>query len=399
MQKKKTQVSDLVCVCESNLACLQHNCCYLNAQACRTYADPFYSLPAPDYDKSCWFDEKSSLGMEFPNVSMTWSVCTCVEVCLYSVGCNWPCDLHQLPYLEDGDRKIVQSNAIMRYIARKHNMCKWKLFLFFLSFYQNWNKPSLLKFFTFRSVLCCVSVLISLMSSQAARRRTRRSESTSWRTSQWIWGTALSGCATLTWWVRSPESVIVDIRASTNATFGFFDPQEKQKPGYIKSLPEKLKQFSAFLGERKWFAGENVRLCVCACVRCMNSVIAQFISVFSTFSLLFQKITFVDFIMYELLDQHRMFHPSCLDAFDNIKGLMDRFEVSTCNRCRHLPVWWMHKNKLVLHLCYFRLWKKLLPTWSPTDSSRLLSTTRWPTGETKKSNSQIASTLMGKKNE
>ncbi|KAG9328190.1 hypothetical protein JZ751_016308 [Albula glossodonta] len=29
----------------------------------------------------------------------------------------------QLPYLEDGDRKIVQSNAIMRYIARKHNMC------------------------------------------------------------------------------------------------------------------------------------------------------------------------------------------------------------------------------------------------------------------------------------
>lgn len=34
----------------------------------------------------------------------------------------------QLPYLEDGDRKIVQSNAIMRYIARKHNLCKYCAF-------------------------------------------------------------------------------------------------------------------------------------------------------------------------------------------------------------------------------------------------------------------------------
>lgn len=33
----------------------------------------------------------------------------------------------KLPYLEDGDRKIVQSNAIMRYIARKHNMCKYSV--------------------------------------------------------------------------------------------------------------------------------------------------------------------------------------------------------------------------------------------------------------------------------
>uniref|UniRef100_A0A8C7U1M8 glutathione transferase n=1 Tax=Oncorhynchus mykiss TaxID=8022 RepID=A0A8C7U1M8_ONCMY len=60
------------------------------------YEDKFYTCgEAPNYDKSCWFDEKHKLGMDFPN----------------------------LPYLEDGDRKIVQSNAIMRYIARKHNLC------------------------------------------------------------------------------------------------------------------------------------------------------------------------------------------------------------------------------------------------------------------------------------
>lgn len=31
----------------------------------------------------------------------------------------------QLPYLIDGDVKLTQSNAILRYIARKHNMCEW----------------------------------------------------------------------------------------------------------------------------------------------------------------------------------------------------------------------------------------------------------------------------------
>ena len=31
----------------------------------------------------------------------------------------------QLPYLIDGAHRLTQSNAILRYIARKHNMCKW----------------------------------------------------------------------------------------------------------------------------------------------------------------------------------------------------------------------------------------------------------------------------------
>jgi len=51
--------------------------------------------PAPDFDKSCWFDIKFQLGFDFPN----------------------------LPYYKDGDIKITQSNAILRYIARKSNMC------------------------------------------------------------------------------------------------------------------------------------------------------------------------------------------------------------------------------------------------------------------------------------
>uniref|UniRef100_A0A8C8VVT6 glutathione transferase n=1 Tax=Peromyscus maniculatus bairdii TaxID=230844 RepID=A0A8C8VVT6_PERMB len=52
---------------------------------------------APDYDQSQWLNDKFKLGLDFPN----------------------------LPYLIDGSHKITQSNAIMRYIARKNNLCEW----------------------------------------------------------------------------------------------------------------------------------------------------------------------------------------------------------------------------------------------------------------------------------
>ena len=50
--------------------------------------------PGPEFDRSQWFDNKFSFGLDFPN----------------------------LPYYIDGDVKLSQSNAILRYIARKHDM-------------------------------------------------------------------------------------------------------------------------------------------------------------------------------------------------------------------------------------------------------------------------------------
>ncbi|XP_072306213.1 glutathione S-transferase mu, tandem duplicate 1 [Eucyclogobius newberryi] len=162
-----------------------------------SYEEKLYSCgDAPNYDKSCWTDVKPKLGLYFPN----------------------------LPYLEDGDVKITQSNAIMRYIARKHNLC---------------------------------------------------GES-------------------------DDEKVRVDILENQAMDFrnGFvmlcYRDFDGMKAGYLENLPNTLGQFSKFLGDRKWFAGE--------------------------------KITFVDFTMYELLDQHRMFHPSCLSDFKNLKAFLDRFE-------------------------------------------------------------------------
>uniref|UniRef100_A0A8C3FJ53 Glutathione S-transferase n=1 Tax=Chrysemys picta bellii TaxID=8478 RepID=A0A8C3FJ53_CHRPI len=53
-----------------------------------------YMCCSPDYDTSQWTNEKEKLGLDFPN----------------------------LPYLIDGQTKLTQSNAILRYVARKHKM-------------------------------------------------------------------------------------------------------------------------------------------------------------------------------------------------------------------------------------------------------------------------------------
>jgi glutathione S-transferase len=59
------------------------------------YEEKLYECgPPPDFDKSSWLNEKFTLGLDFPN----------------------------LPYYMDGDVKLTQSQVILRYLARKHNM-------------------------------------------------------------------------------------------------------------------------------------------------------------------------------------------------------------------------------------------------------------------------------------
>uniref|UniRef100_A0A8D2D0X3 Glutathione S-transferase n=1 Tax=Sciurus vulgaris TaxID=55149 RepID=A0A8D2D0X3_SCIVU len=155
------------------------------------------SPSSPDYDRSQWLNEKFKLGLDFPN----------------------------LPYLIDGAHKITQSNAILRYIARKHNLC-----------------------------------------GETEEEKIR---------------------------VDILENQATDIRM--HFIILCYNPDfEKKKPEYLEALPEKMKLFSQFLGKRPWFAGD--------------------------------KITFVDFLAYDVLDQHRVFEPKCLEAFPNLKDFMSRFE-------------------------------------------------------------------------
>uniref|UniRef100_A0A8C0XN78 GST C-terminal domain-containing protein n=1 Tax=Castor canadensis TaxID=51338 RepID=A0A8C0XN78_CASCN len=70
---------------------------------------------------------------------------------------------------------------------------------------------------------------------------------------------------------------------------------EKLKPEYLEQLPGMMKLFSEFLGKRPWFAGD--------------------------------KITFVDFIAYDVLERNQLFEPKCLEMFPNLKDFLCRFEV------------------------------------------------------------------------
>ncbi|XP_027238183.1 glutathione S-transferase Mu 3 [Penaeus vannamei] len=161
------------------------------------YEEKIYDCgPAPDYDKSCWFDVKFTLGLDFPN----------------------------LPYYLDGNLKITQSSAIIRHIARQHDMC---------------GKTEEEK------------VRVDVLENQA-----------------------------------------VDFRNGfTRLCYREYDTQ---KDAYLEALPKTLKLYSDFLGDRKWFAGDNL--------------------------------TYVDFIMYELLDEHLVLDSGCLKDFKKLQEFHKRFE-------------------------------------------------------------------------
>ncbi|XP_070463874.1 glutathione S-transferase Mu 5 isoform X2 [Equus przewalskii] len=201
------------------------------------YEEKKYTMgDAPDYDRSQWLSEKFKLGLDFPN----------------------------LPYLIDGAHKITQSNAILRYIARKHNLC-------------GETEEEKIR----------VDILENeiMDTRMALARLCYNPDFGTWLLTHGSWGSY----AALGRPVPLPRVSVSEGGDSC------FVPQEKLKPEYLEALPETVKLFSQFLGKRPWFAGD--------------------------------KITFVDFLAYDLLDRLRMFEPKCLDAFPNLKDFIARFEV------------------------------------------------------------------------
>lgn len=49
------------------------------------------------------------------------------------------------------------------------------------------------------------------------------------------------------------------------------------------------------------------------------------------------QLTFVDFLMFDVLEQNRIFEPKCLEPFKNLKDFMDRFGVSWATPDLTLP--------------------------------------------------------------
>jgi len=55
----------------------------------------YHTGPPPEFNRDSWYNVMDTLGLDFPD----------------------------LPYYIDGNVKLTKVNAIMRYIARKHNLC------------------------------------------------------------------------------------------------------------------------------------------------------------------------------------------------------------------------------------------------------------------------------------
>lgn len=131
------------------------------------------------------------------------------------------------------------------------------------------------------------------------------------------------------YWEDAPQGVLPGLPILTPS----FLPQEKLKPGYLEQLPGKLKLFSNFLGDRKWFAGEKV---LPGLPRGLRGLGKGFVL---TVSPRCPQLTFVDFLMFDVLDQNRIFEPKCLEPFKNLKDFMERFGVSRGHPEGSTPGW------------------------------------------------------------
>ncbi|CAL4069478.1 unnamed protein product [Meganyctiphanes norvegica] len=95
------------------------------------------------------------------------------------------------------------------------------------------------------------------------------------------------------------EKVRVDIMENTLMDFrnGFiglcYGDFDGGKAAYIKKLCDTMKQFNKFIGKNKWLAGNTL--------------------------------TFPDFILFELLDQHLHLVPDLLKDHNNLSNFMDNF--------------------------------------------------------------------------
>ncbi|XP_022656938.1 glutathione S-transferase Mu 1-like [Varroa jacobsoni] len=171
---------------------------YLLAYKEVDYEDKRYSCgPPPDFDLSQWFNEKFTLGLDFPN----------------------------LPYLIDEDVKLTQNLTILRYLARKYD-------------------------------------LDGQTSEEKRRVDLIEQQLTDFRTG----------------WVRLCYS----------PTFA------EERDAYEQKLPDLLKPFSDYLGERPYFAGD--------------------------------RLTYVDFLVYEMLAQHLVFSKTSFAAYKNLIDFVERIE-------------------------------------------------------------------------
>lgn len=152
----------------------------------------------PETLRSQWLNDKFNLGLDFPN----------------------------LPYFIDGELKLTQSTAILRHVARQHN-------------------------------------LLGENDLQQAR-------------------------------LEMLEQQAIDLRVALTSICYNVQQFDQLKPEFVRSIPERLKPWSTVLGENKYLAGD--------------------------------RLTYVDFLLYDVLDIYRIFESTALTGFPNLVQYLERIE-------------------------------------------------------------------------
>ncbi|GFR10614.1 glutathione S-transferase Mu 1 [Trichonephila clavata] len=91
--------------------------------------------------------------------------------------------------------------------------------------------------------------------------------------------------------VSLAEQQIVDLRMAL-INLSYSDNFESAKGDFMKKIPDQMKQWEKFLGDRKYMAGDDV--------------------------------TYVDFIAYETFDLYRLFHKDALEGCPKLQAYQDR---------------------------------------------------------------------------
>ncbi|ODM95748.1 Glutathione S-transferase Mu 2 [Orchesella cincta] len=162
------------------------------------FEDKYYEL-TPELKKDYWYADRSKLNLEFPN----------------------------LPYLIDGDFKVTESRAILKYLCRT-------------------RKPELL--------------------GKGVEMQTRLDTVDDFMYDLWV-------------------------LEFIGLIYGYTEERRKQ---YKELEAIKLGYLSSFMKNNKWVTGS--------------------------------EITYVDFLVYEILYQLTVFDSNCLDKFENLKEFMKRVE-------------------------------------------------------------------------
>ena len=90
------------------------------------------------------------------------------------------------------------------------------------------------------------------------------------------------------------EQQAIDLRMALATICYNVENFEELKPGFIASIPNLLKPWSAVIGENKYLAGD--------------------------------RLTYTDFLLFDVLDYYRLFEPTALANFFNLVQYVERIE-------------------------------------------------------------------------